>query len=257
MTRPIARPVSFPTNYGWISHNSHAFRPRECDEAAKQLIAATLVRNDTHIRHLLRQCQDRWIFVVTVGQETIYLNIYDPKEVRDPHRKPLTSSSVNRARAVFLEIDRNLELRQLDPAEIDQVMTTAPFLYSSRSLKPSEIRICDSLQRSLAPEALSSTSKDEDRLPPSSDEEEALESMQTSIPSSDPCDTQFHSSSSHWQNAAKAATRAGHKPGSNAWWNHIRAEISFPQPGSYESWEPRNRVTVEDDGTAPFRSDGE
>ncbi len=257
MTRSTARPVSFPTNYGWISHNSHTFRPRECDEAAKQLIAATLVRNDTHIRHLLRQCQNRWIFVVTVGQDTIHLNIYDPQEVRDQHKKPLVSSPVNRARAVFLEIDRNLELRYLDPAEIDQVMTTAPFLYSSRSLKPSEIRICDSLQRSLMREVLPSSSVDDDRLPLSSEEEEAFESLQTSIQSSDSLNAQFPPSGQRWRHYADAATRAGHKPGSSAWWNHIRAEMSLPRPGSYESWEPRNRVAVEDDEVASFHSDGE
>lgn len=142
----IDKSPKFPANTGWSVNLS--YRPREVTDAIKNMLAETLIRNDNAIRQLLRQCKDKWIFAVTVGQDNMYLKVFDPTEVAKAHQHPI-SSAINRARTSFFEIDRDLNIRQLSEERVDDVMRTAPMIYADRALKSTEIRTCDAIQRTM------------------------------------------------------------------------------------------------------------
>lgn len=49
-------------------------------------------------------------------------------------------------------------------------------------------------------------------------------------------------STSRWEAAADAATKAGHRPGGHAWWQAIRATLGIPQPGQTQEHSNVHRV---------------
>lgn len=141
-----AKAPTVPANTSWTV--SLPFRPRNVPDAIKNMLAETLIRNDKGIHQLLRQCKDKWIFAVTMGHDAMYLKIFDPTEV-DTGSNRAASSAINRPATSFFEIDRDLNIRQLASERADRVMQTYPMLYTERSLKQSEITMCNSIERSM------------------------------------------------------------------------------------------------------------
>lgn len=138
----------FATNYNWVTSNMSGYKPRDVTDAIRNMLCETLVRNDTAFRQVLRQCKEKWILAVTLGKDTIALKIYDPEEVSQSHKHPMSSSVVRRLTS-FFEIDRKLDIRQLTTEEVDAVMRTAPMLYADRALKPDEVSTCDMIERNI------------------------------------------------------------------------------------------------------------
>jgi hypothetical protein len=143
-----AKAPNFATNYGWVTSNMTAFKPRYVNEVVRNMLCQTLILNDAAFRQVLRQCKGKWILAVTLGKDTVSMKIYDPADVDQSHQHPI-SSSVARHLTSFFEIDRNFDMRPLTSDRVDEVMRTAPMLYADRSLKQSEVDTCDGIERAM------------------------------------------------------------------------------------------------------------
>ena len=139
--------LDFPPNFDWNRNNN--FVPRMIDGAALELLAQSFLRNDTAFQHLLRQCKKKWIVVLVLGAHTANLSLYDPADVDDPLRKPL-SSNLTAPHTVFFETDRHCALNRIAPARRELIATARPFLQADRLLKPTEIALLLTLEQAAA-----------------------------------------------------------------------------------------------------------
>lgn len=135
---------AFPPSYDW--HSAHVFVPRVSEGPELDALAQTLLRNDNAFQHLLRQCKKRWIVALTLGAHTATIAIYDPVDVDDPLRKPL-SSNLNPAMTSVFETDRYSEMKRLTPERQELVAGARPFLHAERLLKPNEVALLQTLEQ--------------------------------------------------------------------------------------------------------------
>lgn len=146
------RSPKFAPNYGWITNDTHAFRPRDTTPEIRAMIVETLLKNDKAFEHVLRQAKNGWYIAATLGKDTLYLRIYDMAQVNDP-TTPVVSTSLNMERTAFVQVtmaDKTPEYRTVDPEVVCRMLRTAPISYATRTLKPSEVHMCDTLARTLS-----------------------------------------------------------------------------------------------------------
>ncbi len=148
MSTRAKKPPAFPTNYGWVMSNAHQYSPRNCSREVYHRLCETILRVDSDFIHLLRQCTDRWIISVVLGHTTMHLNVYDPEQVDDT-RSPERSQPASLEQAIFLEVDRHLNLQRISAERIARVKRTHPMFYAVRHLRPQDTKMLDSMQVSL------------------------------------------------------------------------------------------------------------
>lgn len=144
---------TFPKNYGWVTSKTHNFKPRDVNDGVRRMIAEMLIKGDAKFEHILRECKTTWILAVTLGKDTLHLRIYDPADV-DGGRNQVLSTSLKMDRTVFIEINRQKDIRGLTDERIARTLTTAPMVYADRCLRPEEVRLSDQLERTCQGEVL-------------------------------------------------------------------------------------------------------
>lgn len=147
MSERLKKPPAFPTNYGWVMSNAHQYRPRTCTRETYLRMCVAFLRTDPDFVHLLRQCTDRWIVSIVLGQTSVYVNLYDVAQVDDPHARTMSQPAVLE-QALFLEVDRTINLTRISAERVARVKTTHPMFYAVRHLRPQDMKMLDSMQDS-------------------------------------------------------------------------------------------------------------
>lgn len=147
------RDVNFPLSFDWISHKTHAFRPRDMTDDAKFMTANMFLAMDKAFQHLLRKCTTSWIVALTFGADTVHLNLYDAEAVDNP-KTTLISSAIDPKQAILVEVSRDpvsktMIVRPLDPYRAKRAPHVGAFLYSTRCLRPAEQQMLTNMQRSV------------------------------------------------------------------------------------------------------------
>lgn len=144
----IASLPSFPPNYGWLTQHSHSFTPRSLSQETQRAMCETLLRGDKDFLHLLRQCKTSWYIAIVLGADTVHVHVYEPAVVHDPDKSSMSQPSIME-HAQFFQVDRTTCFQPLNEDQIQEVLYTHAMLYSTRCLKPVEIKMLESIETAI------------------------------------------------------------------------------------------------------------
>lgn len=138
----------FPVTNAWLTNHVHVYKPRNITPSTMLTLAKKLLETDKPLQQLLRQCKTHWYLSVVIGQTTLLMDIY-LDDLDDPKSDGLVSEAGYRKQAVFLKVNRQLQMEPVDELTVRRLRGRLPATYSTRHLRSSEIAVCDTLTEML------------------------------------------------------------------------------------------------------------
>lgn len=139
--------ILFPVHYSWDVPVHSRYISRSLSPAIRHRLAALFLTNDKDFQHLTRQCEGTWYLAVNVGQDIVYLTIYD--EATLAKNESPSYPSFSRDNTAAFTFTKEGGLVDAEEHQVQRMEKSYPTMRAHRRLKLQEVAQLDVFQTEL------------------------------------------------------------------------------------------------------------